>query len=179
VAPTAVGPIQVEVGASVLASVVAGGVAPAAMAQVALIRPDAPFALGLGVLAVGAHAAAVLPGSAIWRRLGGVVELQSQGRWRSVQLQLHAGLALSALAIDGESLPVTRSAVIFDPGVVAGLRLRVRAGRLLPWLEATAVSWPRAHSVYLQGSAASTPLPSFEALLGVGLAFESRIAPRK
>ena len=84
---------------------------------------------------------------------------------------MRAGVALTALAISGKDLPTTYNAVLFDPGVLAGLRLRFPTRRLAPWLEATAASWPRSHTLTVNGTMVSAELPPFEALLGAGLSF--------
>ncbi len=163
--------IQIETGVAALASITAAGLAPAALVEISWSRRDSAFALGLGALAVGAHATAVASGRGDWRRFGGLLDLKSSTRWTAVELQMHAGLALTALAINGQALPTTSSATIFDPGIVVGVRLRSSARRLAPWLEATAASWPRSHSLYVNGSTASVQLPPFEGLLGAGFSF--------
>jgi hypothetical protein len=167
-------PIQVQVDAALLASVAAASVSPAALVQATFLRRDAAFALGIGALAVGTHATSVAPGRGTWRRLGGLLELQSISRWRAVALSVHGGIALTALDIAGRSLPTTAGAVFLDPGALLGARVRFRAGAVSPWLEAAAASWPRTHSLYVDGSAASTPLPPFELLLGAGLSLGTR-----
>jgi hypothetical protein len=164
-------PVQVETRAAVLVSVAAGDVAPAALLEARLTRRGSRLAVGIGVLAVGAHSIAVASGRGSWHRFGGVVDLQSTAAWQTLALQLHAGLALAAVSIVGESLPVTDGATILDPGALAGLRLGLRGHSPSPWLEAAAAYWPRSHTLYVAGSTASQDLPLFEALLGVGISF--------
>jgi len=164
-------PMQVATAGAVFASVAAGGIAPAAMLEAKLTRPGSPFALGVGGLAVGTHTMTVASGRGTWRRLGGVIDLESRTSISIVELQLHAALALSAVSILGESFPTTAGATIFDPGALAGLRLCYRGERLSPWLEAGAAYWPRTHALMVAGSTASANLPAAEALLGVGLSF--------
>jgi hypothetical protein len=163
--------LQIETGIAALASVTAAGVAPAALLEISWSRRGSPFALGVGALAVAAHATAVASGRGDWRRFGGLLDLKSSTRWTAVELQMHAGVALTALAINGQALPTTSSATLFDPGILVGLRLRLSARRLAPWLEATAASWPRSHSLYVNGSTVSVQLPPFEGLLGAGFSF--------
>ena len=171
--PPPAAPIEVELDAAALASLAGTTVSPAALVEATFWRGDAPLALGIGALAIGTHTTSVAPGRGTWRRLGGLIELQSISRWRTVQLGLHGGVALTALDIAGRSLPVTGGAVYLDPGALLGARVRFRGGAVSPWLEATAASWPRTHLLYVDGAAASTPLPPFELLLGGGLSFGS------
>jgi hypothetical protein len=144
---------------------------PAVTAAVCLRRDDSPRAVGLGALAVGTHSTEVASGRGTWRRLGGWVDLRSSTRWPAVEVQLRAGLALTALSVRGEALPLTRSVLFLDPGVLAGASVGLFPGRRVsPTLELTTAAWPRAHTLHVDGSPLSTQLPSFEALLGLGLA---------
>jgi hypothetical protein len=168
---TVAGPIQWQISAVALVSIAGGDAAPAATVEFSFARRDSPFAVGVGVLGVGTHSTAVASGRGAWRRLGGMVDLKSSSRWPAVELQMHAGLALGALVVTGEALPKTSGTAIFDPGVLAGLRLGFPGRRLTPWLEATAASWPRSHTLIVDGSPVSVQLPPFEALLGAGVSF--------
>jgi hypothetical protein len=163
-------PIQVETSAALFASVTASGVAPAGAFELMLTRGDSPLGFGLGAVIVGGHSLGVGTGRGVWRRFGGLLELDSVSRWSALALHLHGGAALSAVVVTGESLPVNESDTVFDPGIVAGLRLAL-VSRLAPWLGATAVSWPRAHALLVGGSPASAQLPQFEAWVGAGLTF--------
>ena len=116
-------------------------------------------------------ATGVASGRGAWRRLGGWVDLRSGARWPALEVQARAGLALTAVSVRGEALPSTRSVLLFDPGVLAGASIGFFPGaRVSPTLELTAAAWPRAHTLHVDGSPLSTQLPSFEALLGLGLA---------
>jgi hypothetical protein len=163
--------LELETRAGLIMSIADGTIASGATCDVSVSREGSQFAVAAGVIAVGAHATAVLPGSASWRRLGGVVDLRSMLRWNAFDLEMHGGVALTALSVSGESLPVTGGATLFDPGLLIGLRARVRSGRVSPWVEATVAFWPLTHTVYVDGTASSHQLPSFEALLGVGASF--------
>ncbi len=163
-------PIQIETSAALFASVTASGVAPAGTFELALTRADSPLALGLGAVIVGGHSLNVASGRGVWRRFGGMVELDSVSRWSALALHLHGGAALTAAVVEGQSLPAIASDTVFDPGVIVGLRLAWVA-RLAPWLGATAVSWPRAHALLVGGSPATAQLPQFEAWLGGGVTF--------
>ena len=88
-------------------------------------------------------------------------------RWSAAALHLHGGAALTAVTIEGEKLPMTSGDTLFDPGVTVGLRLAL-AARLGPWVGATAVSWPRAHTLSVGGTSLTGQLPQFEAWLGAG-----------
>jgi hypothetical protein len=171
VAPPA--PLQIEPGAAVFASLVSGELAAGLLAEAALSRRDAPFALGIGGLAVGTHATTVGPGQGSWRRFGGVVDGRARSSFGSVELELRAGLAMTALSIEGRSLPKPTSTTMFDPGALVGLRGKLRAGSVSPWLEGTFAFWPSSHNLYLSGTNDSADLPSAEALLSVGVAFVS------
>lgn len=162
-------PLEMETGAVIFASLAGGTVAPAAMLEVTVSRRDSRFAAGVGALAVATHATAVGTGTATWRRFGGVLDVRSRSRLAKVVLELHAGLALTALGVTGQSYPVTSGATLFDPGGLAGLRLRFPAGALSPWIGATTAVWPRAHDVYVSGTSSSAQLPAFEVLAGAGI----------
>jgi hypothetical protein len=168
--PPARAPIQVETRAALLASVTSSGVAPAGTFEVSLGRADSPMALELGAVIVGGHSLNVAPGRGVWRRFGGIVELDSVSRWSALALHLHGGAALTAVTIEGEALPMTSGDTVFDPGVTVGLRLAL-AVRLAPWVGATAVSWPRAHRLVVGGTSLTGQLPQFEAWLGAGVTF--------
>jgi len=169
-APPAWVPIQLETSAALFASVTADGVVPGGIFEVAVARGDAPLALDVGAVIIGAHGTGVASGRGVWRRFGGVVELDSRSRWRSLALHMYGGAALTAVTVTGESFPSTGNDTLFDPGIVVGLRLALVA-RLAPWLGASAVSWPRAHTLLVGGSPASADLPQFEAWLGGGVTF--------
>jgi hypothetical protein len=164
-------PIRVVTGGALLASVAAGGVAPAVAVDGALVRPGAAFDLVVGALAVGTHSLSLASGRGSWRRVGGFAGLQTGSVWQRVAVELQASVALTAVSITGESFPTTSSATVFDPGGMAALRLRLRGERLSPWLEAAAAFWPRTHSLFVMGSTDSAELPGFEAFLGAGVSF--------
>jgi hypothetical protein len=167
--------VEVETGAAFLGSVTGGSVAPGALAEIALTRGASRWlSLGLGVLAIGTHAAALTEtdpgGRGAWRRVGGVIDLRSRStRWRTFELDLRAGLPLTALAIRGQSLPITSGATLFDPGMLAGVRVRTRLGQVAPFLEVSGVVWPRTHSMYVGASTSSTDLPAIEVWFTAGV----------
>jgi hypothetical protein len=167
--------IEVETGAAFLASVAGGSVAPGASAEIALSRRASSwFSLGLGLLATGTHAAALadtdVGGRGAWRRVGGVIDLRSRStRWRTFELDLRVGVPLTALAIRGQSLPITSGATLFDPGMLAGVRVRTRLGQVTPFLEVAGIVWPRTHTMYVGASASSTDLPAIEGWLTAGV----------
>jgi hypothetical protein len=169
-APAASAPIQVETSAALFASITTAGVAPGGIFEVAVARADAALALDAGAVIVGGHSTGVASGRGLWRRYGGVVQLDSRSRWRSLTLHMYGGAALTAVTITGQSFASLANDVVFDPGIVVGLRLAV-AARFAPWLGATAVSWPRSHTLMVGGSPASVDLPQFETWLGGGLTF--------
>jgi hypothetical protein len=169
--------IDVETGAAFLVSVASASssVAPGALAEVTLSRRDFPSpGLGFGVLAIGTHATDLMAGGVLargaWRRVGGVIDLRSRSmRSRAVQVDLRLGLALTALAIQGQSLPVTSGATLFDPGMLVGFRVRTRFGQVVPFLELAAAIWPRGHTMYVGGTAISADVPSLEGWLSAGI----------
>jgi hypothetical protein len=167
--PPAPEPIRVATSAAVMLSVAAGGASPAGMVEGTFSRGRSRFALGVGALVVGAHSTPVATGRGTWRRIGGLVDLQSGVSWQAVELQLHGGVALTAVSVMGESLPLVSGGTIFDPGGLAGLRLRLRGQRLSPWLEAAAAYWPSTHTLSVVGSPDLAQLPAFEAFVGIGV----------
>lgn len=166
-------PIQIEPGAAFLASVVSGELAAGVLAEAAFSRRDAGFAVGVAGLAVGTHATTLGPGQGTWRRLGGVVDGRARSSFGAVGLELRAGVALTALSVQGRALPKPASATMFDAGALVGLRGKLRSGSLAPFIEGTFAFWPSAHNLYLSGTNDSADLPSAEALLSVGVAFAS------
>jgi len=170
VASSPVSAVEVEVGAAVLASLAAGALAPGLAVDVRVARGASRRGLGMTAVAVGTHDVAVGTARGIWRRYGGGVDLRAGGRARAVDLDVRAvGPLLTALAITGGALPLTSGGTVFDPGGVLGLRARWRAGALAPWLEATAVYWPRAHDLYVRGTFLSAQVPAFETWLCAGV----------
>jgi hypothetical protein len=161
-------PLELETGAALLASMSSGTLSPAALLELSLFRRDSRFGIGVGAIGVDAHSMAVASGLGTWRRFGAVLDVRERSRWRTLTLEARAGLALTGLAIAGQALPVTSGATVFDPGGVAGLRLRVRVGRLSPWIETSAAFWPRSHQIYVSGTPNSVELSRFEAFLGIG-----------
>jgi len=119
---------------------------------VAFSRRDARYGLAVGGLVVDTHATAVGPGQGAWRRVGGVVDGRARLRAGRVELVLRAGLALTAISVGGRSFSRTSGSTLFDPGVLAALRLRVRVGSVTPWLEGAATFWPAGHTLILDGS---------------------------
>ena len=166
VAPAAV---EVEAGAAVLASLAGGGLAPGIALDLGLSRGNARRALGLTAVAVGTHQEAVGSARGTWRRYGAGVDLRGGARAGAFDLQARAGVLLTALAVTGDGLPQIAGATLFDPGALVGLRARLRAGALAPWLEATAVYWPRMHDLYVRGTSFTAPLPAFESWLCAGV----------
>ena len=170
-------PIEVEVGTAFLASATGGGVAPGLAAEVTFSRRDSSLVLGIAAVAVGTHSIEVASAEGAtagaprgdWSRLGGVVDVRSRASAHAWALETRAGIALTILDVRGRSLPITSQTTIFDPGVLAGLRLGRRFGRVLPWIDATAVFWPRAHGLYVSQSPNSGEMPTFEALIGAGV----------
>jgi len=164
-------PLQLETRAGLLMSITGASVAPAVTCDVGVARRDLPFAIAVGVLAVGSHDVPVGQASARWRRIAGTIEVRSRRVSPSFGLEMHAAAALSALSVSGVALPVTSGATLFDPGLVVGLRGQLRAVQLAPWVEASAALWPRTHIVYVKGATDARDLPSFEVFLGAGVAF--------
>jgi len=154
-------------------SIAAGDLAPAVICDVGFAREGSRFAVAVGALAVGAHAMAVGPGQATWRRIGGLVEVRSEGLTDGLPLEMHAGLAFTAVSISGGSLPVTAGATLLDPGLLVGLRWhpRARTAGLSPWLDVTGALWPATHTLFVSGSDATGELPFVEAMLGLGVSF--------
>lgn len=164
-------PLQLETRAGLLMSIAGGTVAPALSCDVSIARRGGPFAIAVGALAVGDHDVPVGPASARWRRLGATIEARSRMVRPSWTVEMHAAVALTALSISGEALPVTAGDTLFDPGLIVGVRGQLRALAFSPWIEASAALWPETHSVYLRGATDQRDLPPFEVFLGAGVAF--------
>lgn len=161
-----------ELSASVLASFNGRDVAPAVRIEVALRRGASPWALGLVALATGLHGNAVGPGRAEWWRWGGEVSLLRGAQpWTGGRVEGRVGLALTALAVDGSSFPVTNGGdTLLEPGAVAGARFAPFAG--WPWLEVVGALWPRRNelSVTDEGgnAVAGSVVPRGEVFVGIG-----------
>ena len=161
--------IELETSAAAMASLVAKDLAPAAMVEVRVARRGSALGLGIGAFAVDTHTTPVDPGRGAWRRFGGVIDLGAVSRWRLLEIEMRTGVAAAALAVTGQSFPATSSATLFDIGGLVALRLHFRVGRVYPWIDATTVAWPRTHGLYVNGSASSVDIPTFEVLLGAGV----------
>src|SRR5581483_12388645 len=73
-------PIHAETSAALFASVTASGVAPGGTFELALAWGDSPLSFALGAVIVGDHSLGLATGRGVWRRFGGVVELDSVSR---------------------------------------------------------------------------------------------------
>jgi hypothetical protein len=173
--PPPADPLAIAPGAALLASLVAGQLAVGGLAEVELGRADGRFAVGLGGLVVDTHDTAVGAGKGAWRRLGGVVDLRARLRTGRAELGLRAGVALTALTLEGRAVPNAQSTTIFDAGALAALRAKVRLGAFAPWLEAAAAFWPGRHSLFVQNAPppAEGEVPTVEALFSLGASFEA------
>ena len=163
--------IDIRPGAAALASLAGNDLAPAARAEVVVGRAGSPFAAGMGVLLVGTHARAVGPGFGTWRRVGIDLALHGRSSVGRAELDARAGVALTALAIEGRSFPTNSGDTVFDPGAVVGLRVGVARAWASPWIEAAETFWPREHGLSVVGAENSAAIPRFEGLLSLGLSF--------
>jgi hypothetical protein len=171
--PPTTTPLEVEAGAAIVASVVSGQVAPAALVEVVGSRHGGRFAVGLGALAVDTHTAALDAGAGAWRRLGATLDARVRSRWGRLELEVRAGGALTALAVEGRDLPRASGTTLVDPGAFVGARGQVHLGAFAPWIEGTAVLWPGAHTLYVAGTPNAVDVPAAEALLGLGVSFDA------
>jgi hypothetical protein len=79
-------------------------------------------------------------------------------------------VALTAVTVSGRSFAQTSGTTIFDPGVVVGLRARLRFGSLSPWMELAGAGWPGSHTLNVRGTDSAADLPPFDLFVGGGLA---------
>ncbi|HVZ73836.1 MAG TPA: hypothetical protein VHJ20_15760 [Polyangia bacterium] len=165
-------PWLIAPGAAFVASAAGGDLVGGAVAELAAGPSDAPWAVGVGGIAVDTHAMTVGTGQGSWRRLGGVVDARADLRLRPFDLELRAGVLLTAMSVSGRGFSSASSSTLFDPGALAALRVKAHFGRLTPWAEAAAVLWPAGHTLYVEGTTASADLPSKEALISLGASFE-------
>jgi hypothetical protein len=168
-------PLGAEVGAAVLASWNGTDLAPGARVEVALGRAGASWAFVLAGLAVGAHGLAVPPGDASWRRLGGELALRDEiPLGRAARVQVAAGVAFTALVVEGRGFSRNTGAALFDPGAALHLRLVPVAGRFRPWVGLAGAYWPRSHQLVVSGADARgepASVPGVELFAGVGASF--------
>jgi hypothetical protein len=168
-------PLEIEAGVGLFASLVSTQAAPAGLAEVVVSRRGGRFSLGLEALAIGTHSATLdATARGEWHRFGAVVDARSRWRWPHFELDARAGFALTALVVQGSSLPNPASATLADPGALVGLRGRVPLGVAAPWIEVTAAAWPGSHTLYVTGTSESVNVSRFELLLGVGVSFGAR-----
>ena len=164
-------PLELEAGAAIVASVVSGHVAPAALVEVVGALRGGWFAVGLGALAIDTHTVALDAGAGAWRRLGATLDARVRSRWGRLELDVRAGAALTALAVEGRDLPGASGATLVDPGAFVGARAQLHLGAFAPWLEGTAVLWPGSHTLYVARTSEAVDVPAAEVLLGLGVAF--------
>lgn len=86
-----------------------------------------------------------------------------------LDLTVDALVALLVLRGDGFAGAVAESYDV-DPGLDLGLRLGVRAGPLVPFVDLRGVGWLRQQTARVTGIAAGDDLPRFDLWLTVGLA---------
>jgi hypothetical protein len=163
---------NIEVGASVGASMNGTTLAPAAAFEVAYAPAFARVIPAAAALFVGGHTTSVGSGSATWRRYGLIVTAASRRKWDGLWAEGRLGAALTVLDISGSSFPSNDSGVSLDPGVDFGARIGSRWRRVRVWLDGSIMLWPRGQEVYVQGTPGSATLPRGEALLSLGAAYE-------
>ncbi len=164
--------LQLELGLGPSVGLV-GGAVPGVAAG-ALLRPrESRVAARMRLSVLVARRVPVGAGHAVWQRqwLGaGVAWLYAVGRWR-FELFGEAGAAL--LSVAGEGFTVDRSALDVDPGLGGGVRLSVRLANIRPFLELSALGWPRPQTLQVTGAVPwMKDLPTGELFLTGGLAFE-------
>jgi hypothetical protein len=167
--------IAFEVGAALAGALAPRAGSAGAAADVMLVGAATSAARRVGGrLALIAGAARELPvgtGRVRWRRfvaaLGPEVRL---GRPTApVTFELHAEALAALLTATGEGFTNDRSELSFDPGLGAGVRLRLGHGRVVPWIDLSGSGWLRQQQAIATPDDASAVLPRFEALLALGL----------
>ena len=123
---------------------------------------------------MGTHRIVLPPGDGSWWRVGGELALwREEPVGRSGRLQAGAGLAITALNVEGHGFMRNAGDSLLDPGPVARLRFVPFAARVRPWLEVAGVFWPRTHHLTISGGPGQEPatLPELELYVGVGASF--------
>jgi hypothetical protein len=146
---------------------------PAAGGTLALILIPRGAGPGLRLFAAG-EAARTLDlgmGQARWQRWMGAAELDWRFARGTLVLDLHGGLGLGWLAVDGVGFSQNLSILTFSPAATAGARLSWwLTRRLAAWLDLGSLCWARGQTVYSQPSGSAEEIPQLLGLASIGLA---------
>ena len=148
-----------------------GQFAPGVTAAVALGRHDGAFAARIALRGDGERALALGGGEAHWTRISlsaGALYRLRHGRW---DFDVDAGFVAALLLVQGSGYADDQSAINFDPGLEAGVRLALRWRFLTPFVGAALSGWLRGQQVATNASAAQTEIPRVEVALTVGAGF--------
>jgi hypothetical protein len=162
----------VEASAAALLSLNGADVAPAARVELVARPGRSRWGLSVAATIEGTHRADVAPGEARWWRWGGEVAVsRGLGPWRGARIDARAGVALTAVELEGHGFSENGGARLLDPGAAAAVRLVPFAWRARPWVEVSGAVWPRGHELSVTGAGSTAQLPRGELLLGIGAAF--------
>jgi hypothetical protein len=170
---------NLEVAAGALGSV-AGGFAGGAALDVTLRRPAA-LGLKAGLAATGERAVRLGHSAVAWMRPGAMLGFAYRVAAGGFRFDLHGDVVLAAVvARAGAGFVAPRSAVNFDVGIGAGVRLlrplRFSPGgmELAPFVELRAVEWVRGAQVMSLDGSGTERFPAIEVLVALGFSLGSR-----
>jgi hypothetical protein len=162
--------LMTELGASFVAGWSAAAITGGGSLELWLGRVTSRWAGHLSLLGLSSAQQALPPGSVSWTR----PRLAVGGRYRfaggrHLSLDLRADAVGAVLVLSGAGFSANETALAFDPGVSAGVRVGVPWGRWTWFIEASALGWLRGQRAAVMGLADAIDLPRGEALFQVGL----------
>jgi hypothetical protein len=146
---------------------------PAAGGTLALIGVPRGAGLGLRLFAAGeaARTLGLGMGQARWRRWMGGAELDWRVALGPLVLDLHGGLGLGWLTVDGVGFSQNLSIFAFSPAATVGARLSWwMTRRFAAWLDLGGLYWTRGQTVYSEPSGREQEIPQLLGLASIGLA---------
>jgi hypothetical protein len=119
------------------------------------------------------QAVSLQEGRALWRRwsFGLGIErsvFKATDDLREGRLRWFALARLAWLDLQGEGFTLNHQDHVFDPGVSAGLRVRLARGRWSSWIELATSLWPIRHDLVAAGGNETRRLPALESFVRLG-----------
>jgi hypothetical protein len=170
-APRSSASMAYDVAAGASLSLAGSAAAGGTLAVIGIPRGAGP---GLRLFAAGeaARSLDLGVGQARWRRWMGAAELDWRFARGTLVLDLHGGLGLGWLAVDGVGFSENLSILTFSPAATAGARLSWWVTRrFAAWLDLGGLYWTRGQTVYSQPSGSAEEIPQLLGLASIGLAF--------
>jgi hypothetical protein len=163
-----------ELSAALVTSVLAAGATAGGWLEGSVMLCACGVSARFGILGIGLRSVPLGPGSGVFTRAAARVGVGYRILPRAFTLDVAADLPLALLYGAGEGFDNNQTALGFDVGLSASLRLGRRLGPVQPFVEAALVGWLRSSQLTVAGGVVdSVELPRLEALFSLGLTYPS------